>query len=48
MWDFDIRHVGCVEIRHHERRGREAGRLMNEEMGTLRVDVVGDNNAGRD
>lgn len=47
MWNFDIRHIGCIEIHHHERRGREAGRLVDEEMGSLRIGVVGDDNTGR-
>jgi hypothetical protein len=48
VWDFDIGHVRCVEIHHHERRGREAGRLVNEEVGALLVGVVSDNDTRRD
>jgi len=47
VWDFDIGHIGCIEIHHHERWGRETGRLVDEEMGSLRVGVVGDDNTGR-
>jgi len=44
--NFDIGHVGRVEIHHHERWGREAGRLVDKKVGALRVGVVGDDNTG--
>ena len=42
MRNFDVRHVGCVEIHHHERGRREAGRLVDKEMSALRVGIIGD------
>ena len=48
MWDFDIRHVGRIEIHHHERGGREARRLVDEEVGALRVGIIGNDDAGWD
>lgn len=46
MRNFDIRHIGSVEIHHHERGGGETGRLVDEEMGALCVGVVGDDDTG--
>lgn len=48
MCDFDVRHVGCIEIHNHEGRRREPRRLVDEKMRALRVGVVGNDDTGRD
>lgn len=48
MWDFDIRHVGCIEIHDHKRGRRKPRRLVDEKVCTFRVGVVGNDNTGWD
>lgn len=48
MRDFDIRHVGCIEIHDHERRRRKPRRLVDKEVRAFRVGVVGNDNTGGD
>ena len=48
MWDFDVGHVGRVEIHNHKRRRREPSRLVDEKVRAFRVGVVGNDNTGRD